>query len=543
VSYVLVIEASGFICRLVRASLDKTGFDVRGCKNFKAATKAIEDEAPSLILVDFELPGRLEVDKACHLLKNSPSCKEIPLLLASTRSEDMERTIRRARADHCLRKPFSPRALITWMNEHEIFCEEQPKVAPDPEPEATPTAPSPKEQPKAAPGLYLLVDSSTTLLDLLQAKVVREHCSIVAAGSAQEAGTILKAIVPQAIFIDIELPDLTGDAACAFLKQIPAYSKIPIYLMLPESRDDALHLLKHSKADGILRKPFTPQQFVLFLNEHGFVAMEGTLALEAILEPGPAKEIPPEAEDVKTIPAAPAFEPVSLASVEPLEEINELPHLDEPQEDTPWKPFVVLADPDMDETPLPVPGDDTRVAMPADFASLSKPRKLASDRKATDGDEAMAYYLGVRLYSGPIEARVEACLEIGRQELAEALPLLTSIIDREDTDLFAEACWAIGQIGDDRAIESLLRVLDRREPFLRLKAIEALGAIGSEKAVAPLIGVLSDDDEAYRIAVARSLGAIGGDDAKSTLELLADSDCENLAKAAKEQLAILQKRS
>jgi len=112
---VLIVESSGFLCRLVGSSLTRADLAFVGARSFQAAVDAIQKETPGLILLDLDLPGKLDIEKACKLIKNVPRCRDVPILLISSRDEGMDDKVARTGAIGFFRKPFSPTMFMEWL--------------------------------------------------------------------------------------------------------------------------------------------------------------------------------------------------------------------------------------------------------------------------------------------------------------------------------------------------------------------------------------------------------------------------------------------
>jgi len=120
---------------------------------------------------------------------------------------------------------------------------------------------------------------------------------------------------------------------------------------------------------------------------------------------------------------------------------------------------------------------------------------------------------------------VETMGELDRP--AEVLPILRSIIDRDDShDVRRKAVEAMGEIKDARAFAELSELAkSHRDPEVRRAAIESLTDLGEKEAVIDILGQLIDggSGEADQVAAVEALGNLGDKRAVAMLERAANS--------------------
>ena len=107
---VLVVDDDPTLRGLVAYALRQEGFLVLEAGDGPAALKAIDDEAPELLVLDVNLP-RMSGFEVVKRMRSDEV--EIPVLLLTARSDEVDQ-IRGLElgADDYLTKPFSPRTLI-----------------------------------------------------------------------------------------------------------------------------------------------------------------------------------------------------------------------------------------------------------------------------------------------------------------------------------------------------------------------------------------------------------------------------------------------
>lgn len=99
---VLVVDDDPAIRDAIRALLERAGTRVRTAVHGREALELVAEEAPDLILMDFQMP-EMDGVTACEALKANPKTQKIPVLLATASQVDL-RTL--TYADGFLVKPY-----------------------------------------------------------------------------------------------------------------------------------------------------------------------------------------------------------------------------------------------------------------------------------------------------------------------------------------------------------------------------------------------------------------------------------------------------
>lgn len=112
---ILVIEDEIKIQQIIKAYLEKEGFEVYTANNGTKGLQLIRELKPDLIVLDLmlpELPGE-------QLLAELRQTSNIPVIILSAKSSEEERIFGlNIGADDYLAKPFSPRELVARVNAH-----------------------------------------------------------------------------------------------------------------------------------------------------------------------------------------------------------------------------------------------------------------------------------------------------------------------------------------------------------------------------------------------------------------------------------------
>ncbi|MFA5400024.1 MAG: response regulator transcription factor [Dehalococcoidia bacterium] len=105
---ILVVDDEPKVCDLVKAYLEKDGFDVMLSGNGKDAVEKARMIKPDLIVLDLNLPGMdgIEVFRTVRAFSN------IPVIMLTARDDEVDKIVGlQIGADDYVTKPFSPREL------------------------------------------------------------------------------------------------------------------------------------------------------------------------------------------------------------------------------------------------------------------------------------------------------------------------------------------------------------------------------------------------------------------------------------------------
>jgi DNA-binding response OmpR family regulator len=107
---VLVVDDEPSIIQLAKLYLERDGFQVRSVSDGLAALKAVDDQAPALIVLDVMLP-ELDGFEVCRRLRSSH--KLLPVMMLTARDDDIDKILGlELGADDYMTKPFNPRELV-----------------------------------------------------------------------------------------------------------------------------------------------------------------------------------------------------------------------------------------------------------------------------------------------------------------------------------------------------------------------------------------------------------------------------------------------
>ena len=115
---VLLVEDEGAQREVLAYNLEAEGFEVAQAANGEEALEAVAETSPDLILLDWMMPhvSGLEV---CRRLKLRPETRNIPVIMLSARSEDVDKVRGlETGADDYVVKPYSVVELMARLKAH-----------------------------------------------------------------------------------------------------------------------------------------------------------------------------------------------------------------------------------------------------------------------------------------------------------------------------------------------------------------------------------------------------------------------------------------
>ncbi|MBL8605459.1 MAG: winged helix-turn-helix domain-containing protein [Myxococcales bacterium] len=93
-------------------NLQQAGFETRSVGRAGDVLRAVQSDAPDLVLLDLMLPDGSGTD-LCRALKSNPATRAIPVIMVTARGEEIDRVVGfELGADDYVTKPFSVRELV-----------------------------------------------------------------------------------------------------------------------------------------------------------------------------------------------------------------------------------------------------------------------------------------------------------------------------------------------------------------------------------------------------------------------------------------------
>jgi DNA-binding response OmpR family regulator len=105
---ILVVDDEPKVCDLIRAYLDKDGYEVMVTGDGRSAVEKARSQKPDLIILDLNLP---EMD-GLEAFRSIRSFSDVPVIMVTARDDEVDKIVGlQVGADDYVTKPFSPREL------------------------------------------------------------------------------------------------------------------------------------------------------------------------------------------------------------------------------------------------------------------------------------------------------------------------------------------------------------------------------------------------------------------------------------------------
>lgn len=112
VQRILVVEDEPSIAELISINLIHAGYQVEKAMQTELALNMMREELPSLLILDWMLPGKSGVQFARELRANERT-RGLPILMLTAKSEEADKVLGLdSGADDYVTKPFSPKELL-----------------------------------------------------------------------------------------------------------------------------------------------------------------------------------------------------------------------------------------------------------------------------------------------------------------------------------------------------------------------------------------------------------------------------------------------
>ena len=112
VQRILVVDDDREIVRLVRAYLEKSGYEVLVAFDGETALHMLRRERPDLVLLDLMMPGRDGWD-VTRVVRGDEGLAAMPIIMLTARVEDQEKIVGlELGADDYVTKPFNPAEVV-----------------------------------------------------------------------------------------------------------------------------------------------------------------------------------------------------------------------------------------------------------------------------------------------------------------------------------------------------------------------------------------------------------------------------------------------
>lgn len=102
----------------------------------------------------------------------------------------------------------------------------------------------------------MIVDNQPELLRFMTSLLEKRSCEVVTAEDSLSALEMLKAYIPEVIFIDLIMPNITGDKLCQIIRGIPELKDVPLIILSAVAREQELNFAQFGANACIAKGPF-----------------------------------------------------------------------------------------------------------------------------------------------------------------------------------------------------------------------------------------------------------------------------------------------
>lgn len=118
----------------------------------------------------------------------------------------------------------------------------------------------------------LIVDDSVVMRKIIKknlANIAFEIKEIFEANNGKEGLKLLTEQQIDLVFVDLNMPEMTGDEMVEFLQKDPTHKEIPVIFISSESHSKRIKELTNTKI-AVIQKPFTEDQLKQQLQQLGY---------------------------------------------------------------------------------------------------------------------------------------------------------------------------------------------------------------------------------------------------------------------------------
>ncbi|MBN2135923.1 MAG: response regulator, partial [Acidobacteria bacterium] len=109
------------------------------------------------------------------------------------------------------------------------------------------------------PKKLLLADDSLTIHRVVELTFADEDFEVISVANGTLAIEKIEAVMPDVIIADVNMPEKDGYEVCAYVKNNPKFSSIPVLLLKGTFEPFNQERADEVRADGIIQKPFQSQ--------------------------------------------------------------------------------------------------------------------------------------------------------------------------------------------------------------------------------------------------------------------------------------------
>mgnify|MGYP001322987237 FL=1 len=107
------------------------------------------------------------------------------------------------------------------------------------------------------------IEDEPEMIDLVRLILTRKHFEVVGANGGREGLDTIRRLMPDAVLLDLMMPDMDGWDVYQQLKADEATRNIPVIVVTAKAQNiDKVLGLHIAKVDDYISKPFSPKELV-----------------------------------------------------------------------------------------------------------------------------------------------------------------------------------------------------------------------------------------------------------------------------------------
>lgn len=168
------------------------------------------------------------------------------------------------------------------------------------------------------PKRLLLADDSLTIHRVVELTFADEDFEVISVSNGNQAIEKINSAIPDIVIADVNMPEKDGYEVCAFVKNTPQFSSIPVLLLKGTFEPFNQERADSVRADGIIQKPFQSQTLIDKVNN--------ILGLTSSSRPPMPAKTAERIQAEKITQPQPPFSPKPAPPVAPLKDFMPFSH-------------------------------------------------------------------------------------------------------------------------------------------------------------------------------------------------------------------------
>ncbi len=232
VKRILLVDDEVELVKAIQIRLQQAGYEVLVAYNGQEGLEKAHREKPDLIILDLILP-KMTGEHVCKEIRKDDAIAATPVIMLTAKGEDADRVIGRViGADYYMTKPF----------EYQVLLDKTKELL------------KRRERMEGNMGVkrILLVDDEEELLKAMKIRLASWGYDVLTAANGKEAIQLVKKEVPDAIILDIMMPEMDGIETFKRIRQFN--KKIPVFMLTAYGDEERFEKTSRLGIAGFIHK-------------------------------------------------------------------------------------------------------------------------------------------------------------------------------------------------------------------------------------------------------------------------------------------------